>query len=217
MLAEADAWHKRNRGDGQPYEASANFARLLHEIVRLGFKPKSICEVGASDGYNLAAFEQMFPGSTQVVGIEASAQAVNQGNKELNKRGSSAKLVQGSGHSLPYLDDSFDLVYLGFVLYLADQSSLHLFYDEAIRVLKPGGLLCLTDFFPTGSTPEYKHDPMIKIVKRDHAQGLIDAGRGTLKALYLQARGECEGETTGTPQILEHLEENPIFIKKKQA
>lgn len=201
MLTEADAWHKRNREGNKSYEASANFAQLLDEIERLGFTPKSFCEVGASDGYNLRAFEEMFPGSSQVVGIEASAQAVNQGNKELNKRGSSAKLVRGSGHSLPYLDDSFDLVYLGFVLSLADQSLLREFYDEAIRVLKPGGLLCLTDFFPTGSTPEYKHDPKIKIVKQDHMQGLIDAGRGALKALFLQtSRGGRRGNHRHSPK-----------------
>ncbi len=217
IFTEADAWHKRNRGGDQPYEASVDFSRLLDEIESLGFVPKSFCEVGASDGYNLWAFEQKFPEPSLVVGVEASSQAVSQGNRELNKRGSFAKLVQGSGHSLPYLDDSFDLVYLGFVMYLADQILLSEFYQEGIRILKPGGLLCLTDFFPTSSTPEYKHDPKIKIVKRDHIQGLIDAGRGTLMAVYLQALGKSEGETMGTSQSLEHLEVNAILIKTKKA
>jgi SAM-dependent methyltransferase len=218
MLSEADAWWKRNRQSHNSYEPSASFARLLTEIKRLKFRPGSFLEVGGSDGYTLLAFERFAPGSSPVVGVEASAMAVEHGAKELSRRQSSVKLVKGSGHSLPFLDESFDLVYLGFVLYLADENMLHKFYGEAIRVLRPGGLLCLTDFYPTGATPEYTHDPEIKIHKRDHVASLLSYGKEKLGSVFLEVSSSPRKEKNIGPRNLlsnlDDLEINVILIKK---
>jgi SAM-dependent methyltransferase len=219
MMSEADAWYKRNRHGNAGFEPSANFSRLLTEIGRLGFTPRSFLELGASDGYNLLAFEKAFPGSVPVVGIEASAMAVAYGEKKLGLRNSSAKLMQGSAHSLPFIDDSFDLVYVGFLLYLADYKLLSKFYGEAIRVLKPGGLLCLTDFFPTGSTPAYEHNLEIKIEKRDHVKSLHLTSEEKLSSIYFQVSSSSGIQNQADPQsLLSNLNDlvfDAILMKKR--
>jgi ubiquinone/menaquinone biosynthesis C-methylase UbiE len=218
ILTEADAWYRRNRQGQLTFEPSPNFVRLTSEIERLGFTPKSFLEVGASDGYNLLAFEKCYPGTFPIVGVEASAMAVSHGQKELSLRKSSAKLIEGSGHRLFFPGESFDLVYLGFVLYLADDTLLSEFYDEAIRVLKPGGLLCVTDFFPTGSTPAYAHDPEIKIEKRDHVKLLQQSGQEYLSPIYFQVSSSSgtDQKAWNSRNILDNLDDfefNAIFIK----
>lgn len=81
----------------------------------------------ARDGWSVTALE---PDTSSLVGSNAI--------KQLIKDGLDITVVEEYGETLPFEDNSFDLVYGRAVLHHAD--NLHKFCQEMIRVLKPGGI-----------------------------------------------------------------------------
>jgi len=74
----------------------------------------------------------------RVVGVDPSPGMLREARKAL-----SSPLVQGQGESLPFRDDQFDMISMGFALrHVAD---LAVTFAEYWRVLKPGGRLLLLE------------------------------------------------------------------------
>lgn len=172
VAAEGDAWFRRNRTvPPELHGASRGFKLALGELTRMRVNPTNFLEIGACDGYNLIAFEKEFqaPGT----GIEPSSDAVINGLQSLERLGLKSLLIEGTGKELPFEEHSFDFVYLGFMLYLVSEDLLPLYYSEALRVLRPGGVLGIHDFYPTLSTPAYKHNPSLKVNKLNHVEELL--------------------------------------------
>lgn len=171
-MSEADAWYSRNRTeDAGSIGPSKGLTVVMDELDRLDFRPASALEIGACDGYNLIALERKY--GISATGLEISHRAVEAGNLALADLSLRSKLLQGSGGQLPFQDESFDLVCMGFMLYLADEELLPDYYREAFRVLKVGGIVAIWDFYPTKSKPVYHHDPEIEINKVDHTQAML--------------------------------------------
>ena len=68
-----------------------------------------------------------------------------------------AKLVQASGSSLPFDAGSFDLVFL--VTVLGEIPDKRAAMAEFARVLRPGGILAVTEAFPD---PDYVRTPVLR-------------------------------------------------------
>lgn len=178
-LSEADAWYLRNRSvNPGSLGPSRGLRVVLAELDKLSFRPSASLEIGACDGYNLVELERKF--GTPATGIEISQKAVDAGNRTLSELSLQSNLIQGSGNELPFPDESFDLVFLGFMLYISDQELLADYYQEALRVLKFGGIVATWDFYPTKSKPVYRHDPDIKVNKVDHTQALLERSPDTM-------------------------------------
>jgi len=107
----------------------------------------SILEIGCSNGIKLKKLCETL--NAEGRGIDPSPQAVGSGNSlfKTQKR-DKLELRVGTAHCLPYEDQSFDLVFFGFCLYLVDRTHLFKAVAEADRVLKPGGFLAILDFDP---------------------------------------------------------------------
>lgn len=73
---------------------------------------------------------------------------------ELGKRKGNLPLILGSGESLPYSNDFFDLVFTECTLSLMDDQKRAL--NEISRVLKPKGYYIISDVY--GKRPEYISD-----------------------------------------------------------
>jgi ubiquinone/menaquinone biosynthesis C-methylase UbiE len=126
----------------------------------------SILEIGCSNGVKLEEICSKL--SAKGNGIEPSEQAVADGNRR--PKNSDITLVQGTGDRLPFADQSFDLVYFAFCLYLFDRSSLLQSLAEADRVLKPGGFMAITDFDPGSPRKRsYSHFSGLYSYKQDYA------------------------------------------------
>ena len=140
LESEGNAWFERNR------EKRKNFVypdddRILLEILNLQNLPEqaNILEVGCAGGERLSWLESSKQYKCQ--GIEPSSNAV------LSACSSGADVVQGTADSLPFEDESFDVLIFGFCLYLCDRTDLFKIAFEADRVLKAPGWIIIEDFF----------------------------------------------------------------------
>jgi len=105
-------------------------------------KYTKIVEIGAANGRNLNYFHKKF--GCDVSGIEPSSDAVMEGNA--NFFNGKNVLLKGTSDSLPYDDESIDIVMFGFSLFWVGRNYLFRSIAEADRILKSGGYLLLTDF-----------------------------------------------------------------------
>jgi ubiquinone/menaquinone biosynthesis C-methylase UbiE len=110
---------------------------ILSRLDAIDFQGKRVLEVGLGQG---ADAEQIIRRGAIWSGLDFSAESVNRVAARLKLRGlSHEKLACGSALSMPFEDNSFDIVYAHGVLHhipniLGAQ-------DEIARVLKPSGLL----------------------------------------------------------------------------
>lgn len=130
--SEADTWLERNRdrlGDRDP---------VSDLIADMGLQPKSVLEIGCSNGWRLAKLRDTY--GCQVVGVEPGAQAVAEATK--NK----VPAWCATADALPLPDAAYDLVICGFFIYFADPVDYLKIAAEADRVLQDGGFLIIFDF-----------------------------------------------------------------------
>ncbi|MDF2178309.1 class I SAM-dependent methyltransferase [Aliiglaciecola sp. CAU 1673] len=147
MAGEADAWFLRNTSSDTTFSLD-DFVKKDPALVYLlnqSEEPGKVLEIGAANGYRLAAIKSAFADAT-CVGVEPSALAVEQGNKAYPnidlRRGVASDLTSFSA-------GQFNTVIFGFCLYLCDREDLFKIAAEADRVLADGGRIIIWDFYST--------------------------------------------------------------------
>ncbi len=108
--------------------------RLLPLLGEL--KNKTVLDVGAGTG-RLAL--RLAEHSADVTALDISPEIL----KILNKKNKRIKTIIADAESLPFPDNSFDLITAAFLVVHIKEPKY--FFSEAYRVLKPGGLLALTN------------------------------------------------------------------------
>lgn len=165
LASEGNRWFQRNREalDGLP--SLGDIASLCVASHLSGIERAHVLEIGCGQGQNLAALAAQV--SIVAHGIDPSDEAIAAGSS----RFPSLTLQKGSADALPYADNSFDVVWFGFCLYLVDRPLLFRVVAEADRVLSDGGLLVIMDFDPgQPSRRSYHHHPGLNSYKMDHAR-----------------------------------------------
>lgn len=165
LTGEADAWYQRNASH---LSADSPLRDLAASAIAEQLDRASgarVLEVGCGRGDNLAALSRRLPIDGH--GIEPSTSAVEAGraaHPDLDLRAGTADL-------LPFDDNSFDVVWFGFCLYLVDRELLGRCIAEADRVLKDGGVLCIVDFDPDVPCKRaYHHKPGLWSYKMDYSR-----------------------------------------------
>lgn len=166
--SEGDAWFLRNF----EYLSSLNDMPIDVAFVRdtfadTKFSISEILEIGCSAGIKLSLYQKLF--DCNVAGIDPSKLAIAKA-KELfpNKK---FNFYLGNSTELNFIENSFDLVIFGFCLYLVDDFIINRSIDEAIRVLKSGGFLVITDFdVPEDFTVPYSHNSGLLTYKRNYVR-----------------------------------------------
>lgn len=160
LNGEADAWFLRNRVASHGPASSVD-TRIAAHMDRAS----SILEVGCADGRRLANLVALRPELSRVAGIDPSTAAVEDGNAAWPD----LDLRVGSADRLPF-DEQFDVVILGFFLYLCDRSLLPRIVTEVDRVLSDGGVLAIIDFDPPNPRRRlYRHHDGVWSYKMDYS------------------------------------------------
>ena len=124
-------------------------------IKRSGIKPgMRILEVGCGSGaYTTCVARAVVPGG-KVYALDIQRKMLGQLQRKLDKPENrdirNIELIQASAYELPFENASFDLVYMITVLPEIPDPGLAL--RECYRILKPGGVLAVTEFF---TDPDY--------------------------------------------------------------
>lgn len=138
---EADQWYLRNK-EYLENEQSVGRDIPLRLIAEYKLTPKKVLEVGAADGFRLAALAKGYKAACTA--LEPSAQAIAAGKKKYP----AVTFVKGTAEALPFKDGAFDLVIINFVLHWLDRIDLLCTVSELDRVLRDGGHLLIGDFYP---------------------------------------------------------------------
>lgn len=139
LAYEGDNWYLRNK-EFQYIPENDVVIKVLKEY---SLSPNRTLEIGSSTGYRLHAIASILKRG-EVVGIEPSAEAINHGRRIYPE----VTFVQGTADEMStFASCSFDLVIIGFVLYVVDREALFKVIAETDRVLKDGGILMIIDFF----------------------------------------------------------------------
>lgn len=161
LNGEADAWFERNRiaaGGGPVSIVDSRIAAHLDGA-------SSILEVGCADGRRLATLMSLRPELIRIAGVDPSAAAIADGAANRPK----IDFRVGSADDLPF-EEKFDVVILGFFLYLCDRTLLPRIIAEVDRVLADGGALAIIDFDPPNPRRRrYRHHDGVWSFKMDYS------------------------------------------------
>ncbi len=132
----------RAKGGAEHLDAAKSIGRaeLLQRYVSL--EGKKLLEIGSGFGTNLAAWIKHF--GVDGYGLEADGEGFGNSfaasRRLLSDNGiDPSRIIAGFGENLPFEDESFDIVYSANVLEHTQGPQRVLM--EAVRVLKPGGIL----------------------------------------------------------------------------
>lgn len=159
---DADRYHSRNAGFGR-HDPVLDALREIHK--RSGIR--SLLELGAFEGSLLKQARLEF--GCRCVGVEASQEAVATAQAEQAEvdfhRGVVPHYLE---NELP--EEKFDVVVLGFLLYLLPRDWLFLLASSVDKRLALGGHLIVYDFLsdlPSRTT--YAHEPKLTTFKMDYS------------------------------------------------
>jgi len=167
---EGDRWFERNRRALNAFDASADLPLKLIELY--GLSPEHVLEVGAANGFRLAAIHQRT--GAEAVAVEPSAQAVLNGKASFPF----ITFIRGTASAVP-LRNAFDLVIVNFVLHWIDRQSLLGAVAEVDRLVRDGGHLLIGDFHPANRLQvRYHHleDREVYTYKQNYAGTFLASG-----------------------------------------
>lgn len=103
----------------------------------------SVLEIGCSGAWRLGAIEHFATGHCQFSGVDPSSEAVEMGRLTFPHFDIRVGTASETGFSTP-----FDVVILGFCLYLCDRSKIFQISHHVDNLLTDGGVLAIHDFDP---------------------------------------------------------------------
>ncbi len=116
-------------------------------------KGASILDIGCGAGVDSLVAAAIVGPEGKVIGIDLIPEMVKRAKENLQKAAlSNVTFQEGSGEDLPFPDGTFDAVISNGVFNLIPDKKKAL--QEAVRVLKPGGLFLLADQILMGEIPK---------------------------------------------------------------
>jgi len=118
------------------------------------FRPEAILDVGCTIGHNTCAWKRTYP-DADVTGIDVAPACLRYGHARAELQGVKIHFQQANATSLPYPDDSFDVVFSSMFLHELSVKDIRKVFSEARRVLRPGGLMLHMELPPNDSLSSY--------------------------------------------------------------
>ncbi len=121
---------------------------VLENLPRKDYK--KIFEMGVSSGYHTLGLADAFP-DAEISGCDVSRPMLEQAQRMANERGLAWTLYVGKAEDTRLPDASFDLVSSFILLHELPAAVNVQFFQEAFRLLEPGGAVIMTDVPPSWS------------------------------------------------------------------
>lgn len=125
------------------------FHRLFVETAIPPRPYRDILDMGCGFGKSTRPFVDAFP-DAHVVGIDLSAPNLKLAHQQAERLRKPIALFQRAAEATGFDDESFDLVTATMLIHEMPMPVLRRVLAEALRVLRPGGLLAVLDFAHTG-------------------------------------------------------------------
>jgi ubiquinone/menaquinone biosynthesis C-methylase UbiE len=159
-------------------QSMSNFARLKFPEV----DPSVIVDVGCTIGHNTLPWKQTYP-DAKVYGVDIAGACLEYAHARARALGIEAHFRQASSDSLPFDDESADVVFSSMFLHELPVKHISAFMKEAHRILKPGGLFINMELPPNAAvTPfdafyldwdsYYNNEPFYKNFRDQDYKGL---------------------------------------------
>ncbi|MEM9500500.1 MAG: methyltransferase domain-containing protein [Pseudomonadota bacterium] len=104
------------------------------------FAPQRILDTGCTIGHNTLPWKQAYP-DAEVIAIDAAPGPLAYGSARAKMQGQDVAFRQMCADDLAFEDESFDVVWSSMFLHELSKKQRAKAFDEAYRVLKPGGLV----------------------------------------------------------------------------
>ncbi len=170
LLAELEEYAKENK---VPI-AEPETARLMSVLTKL-VRPKKILEVGTAIGYSAIIMSQGLSEGGRITTVEYDADTARVARENVRRAGLSDVICVVEADAKDYLsyldgDESFDMIFL-------DGPKAHYLYmlDDAVRLLKKGGLLVSDNILFKGMTADDGHFARRKVTIIHRLREYIDA------------------------------------------
>ncbi|MGD0024469.1 MAG: class I SAM-dependent methyltransferase [Xanthobacteraceae bacterium] len=122
-----------------------NNAEIAGELLA-GSRPR-VLDVGCGDGTFTRQFATLHHG--RLAGIDIQERKIEKARAAAAAAGVAIEFHKASAEAMPFADSSFDVVMFSNSLH--HMADIDLALREAVRVLAPGGLLCIMEPVPAGS------------------------------------------------------------------
>lgn len=138
------SWRASNYDAGAGFEAEHHAEALRLADVQEG---QYVLDVACGTGRGTVGLAQAVGTRGKVDALDLSEAMLNQARAKIEKFGLSDRVhfKQGNARELPYADETFDLVYNGYMFDLIPLAVFSPILKEMARVLKPGGKLVLVN------------------------------------------------------------------------
>ena len=174
IAKEGDQWFKRNNA----VDSNNNNFKDVDSFVSLIKDKDKILEIGTSSGTKLDYLSRKHSSfNLGLYGIDPSSESIKNGSQQYPN----LNLKQGTSDQIDFDDQYFDVVILGFCLYLVDRELMFKTVSEVDRTLKQGGYLVITDFeTPVRMKRIYKHIEGVFSYKNNYSKFFLGGGHYSL-------------------------------------
>ena len=138
--------HKRYVSERYPWKIFLQRAQVLEELPPSA-SFDTILEMGCGTGHYTFALAERFP-DAQIWGCDLSATLLRQAQRVANAHHWPWKLFQAPAEDTGLAADQFDLVTSYILLHELPATAIEKMFNEAFRVLKPGGTVMMSDARP---------------------------------------------------------------------
>lgn len=173
--SEGDEWYKRNFAKKPFGEISYGTSLLIKFFKENNLNVSRALEVGCSDGRNLLALHREL--GCQVTGVEPGVEPTSRAREKLGSELGNLgwEVINSLPNKIELSDNSMDLIYFGFMLYLTPRDILSSVFREACRILDKSrnlnSYVAITDFAPLHQVDvQYSHNQMLTVFKRNYVE-----------------------------------------------
>jgi ubiquinone/menaquinone biosynthesis C-methylase UbiE len=138
------AWRASNYDAGAGFEVEHHTEALRLADVQAG---QRVLDIACGTGRGTVGLAEAVGATGRIDAVDLSEAMLNQARAKIEKLGLSDRVhfKQGNARELPFPDETFDVVYNGYMFDLIPLAGFAPILQEFARVLKPGGKLVLVN------------------------------------------------------------------------